>query len=60
MDEQEIDQEIDATCRRLGIALADAWRSTVRTHLEAIRAAIALVEDFPLPDETEQAPTFEA
>lgn len=60
MDDQEIDREIDVTCRQLGVPLADAWRPMVRAHLEAIRAAIALVGDFPLPDEVEQAPTFEA
>lgn len=60
MSNEDIDCEIERAVRSMGIPFDTAWQDPVRSHLMALRAAIALVEDFEIPEETEQAPVFEA
>ena len=56
----DIDREVAMTAARLGIQLPQTWLPGVREHLLAIRKASDLVDSFPLPDEAEPAPVFEA
>lgn len=44
----------------LGLDLDEAWTASVCGNLRVLAAAAALIMDFPLPDETEAAPRFEA
>ncbi|AWN38080.1 DUF4089 domain-containing protein [Methylobacterium radiodurans] len=44
----------------LGLALDPAWIEPVRRNLAVLFAAADLVAGFPLPDEAEAAPVFEA
>ena len=60
MQTDDIAREIAATASRLGIPLDEAWLPAIRDHVIAIRAASDLVDGFPLPDETDMAPVFEA
>jgi len=39
-------------------AIPAAYRAGVATQLAVLRAQAALVEEFPLPDELEPAPSF--
>ncbi len=60
MDHGDIDRELALNADRLGIPLPEAWRPAVRDHLLAIRKAIDILDGFPLPDEIDPAPVFEA
>ncbi|MGV7029487.1 DUF4089 domain-containing protein [Methylobacterium symbioticum] len=44
----------------LGLTLDPAWIAPVVANLRVLRAAADLVAGFPLPDEAEAAPVFEA
>lgn len=44
----------------MGLTIEDAWRPAVEGHFEATRQAAELVLSFPLDDEEEAAPVFEA
>lgn len=44
----------------LGLALDPAWIEPVTANLRVLAAAADLVAGFPLPDEAEAAPRFEA
>ncbi len=44
----------------LGLALDPAWIEPVCRNLAVLSAAADLVAGFPLPDEAEAAPVFEA
>lgn len=44
----------------LGLSLDPAWIEPVVANLRVLRAAADLVAAFPLPDEAEAAPVFEA
>lgn len=44
----------------LGLAIDPAWVSPVTANLRVLAAAAELVASFPLPDEVEAAPRFEA
>lgn len=51
---------MEAVAGLLGLTIDPAWREPVLANLRVLRAASALVEGFPLPDEAEAAPVFEA
>jgi hypothetical protein len=57
---RQLDAFMDATATMLGIAIAPEWREAVRTNLAITFRMSALVQDFPLEDEAEPAPVFEA
>lgn len=59
-DEETLDALIDANAAWLGLEIDPAWRPAIRQSLAAIAGAIDMVETFPLPDEAEPAPRFEA
>lgn len=44
----------------LGLPLDPAWTESVADNLAVLRAAAERVAAFPLPDEAEAAPVFEA
>ncbi len=56
----ELDALIDAGTAVLGIAVAPEWREQIRLHLAISLRHAAAVEAFPLPDETDPAPVFQA
>ena len=56
----DLDDYIDAVSKALGLSIDDAWKPTVRANLEASLRIARLVDEFPLPDETEPASVFAA
>ena len=46
--------------KALGLRVEEAWRPAVRANLEVSLRLAKLVDDFPLPDETEAASVFSA
>jgi len=56
----DLDAYCDAAAALLGLTIEPAWRAPVLANLRVLREAAALVEGFPLPDEAEPAPIFEA
>ncbi|MFC6791585.1 DUF4089 domain-containing protein [Methylobacterium komagatae] len=56
----DLEAVMEASASLLGLTLAPEWREPVLANLRVLRAASALVEGFPLPDEAEAAPVFEA
>jgi Protein of unknown function (DUF4089) len=60
MSLQELDAFIAGGTRALGLPLDDAWLPVVRLHMQITFRLGALVTQFPLPDEAEPAPVFEA
>jgi hypothetical protein len=55
-----LDEFIAAAARELGLKIDKAWLPTVRSNLEVTLRHGALVASFPLPDEIDPAPVFEA
>ncbi|HEY3890868.1 MAG TPA: DUF4089 domain-containing protein [Bradyrhizobium sp.] len=55
-----LDDYIDAAARMLALPVQDAWRPAIRANLEVSLRLARLVEEFPLPDETESASVFTA
>jgi hypothetical protein len=51
---------IAAAARVLAVPIEPAWEPAVRANLELTLRLAALVAEFPLPDEAEPAPVFEA
>jgi hypothetical protein len=60
MTQQELDAFIIGGTRALGLPLEDTWFPVVRLHMQITFRLGALVTQFPVPDETEPAPVFEA
>jgi hypothetical protein len=44
----------------MGLTIEDDWRPVVEAHIAATRKAAELVLSFPLKDDIEAAPVFEA
>nr|WP_319386375.1 DUF4089 domain-containing protein [uncultured Roseibium sp.] len=44
----------------MGLTIEEEWRPVVEAHISAIEKAAALVRSFPLEEEIEAAPVFEA
>ena len=57
-----LDDYINAVSKALALALPveDAWRPAVRANLEVSLRLARLVDEFPLPDETEPASVYTA
>jgi hypothetical protein len=55
-----LDEYIDAVARALALPVEDAWKPMVRANLEVSLRLGRLVDEFPLPDETEPASVFSA
>jgi hypothetical protein len=54
------DALIDAVSASLGLEIVEAWKPAVRANLEVTLRLAKLVDEFPLPDETEPAGIYEA
>ena len=55
-----LDDYIDAVASALALPVEDAWRPAVRANLEISLRLARLVDEFPLPDETEPASVYTA
>ena len=55
-----LDDYIDAVAKALALPVEDGWRPAVRANLEISLRLARLVDEFPLPDETEPASVFAA
>jgi hypothetical protein len=55
-----LDDYIDAVGKALALRIDEAWRPAVRANLEVSLRLARLVDEFPLPDETEPASVFAA
>jgi hypothetical protein len=55
-----LDTYIDAAAKALALPVEDAWKPAVRSNLEVSLRLARLVDEFPLPDETEPASVFAA
>jgi hypothetical protein len=55
-----LDSYIDAVATALALPVEEAWRPAVRANLEVSLRLARLVEEFPLPDDTEPASVFTA
>jgi hypothetical protein len=55
-----LDDYIDALATALALPLEEAWRPAVRANLDVSLRLARLVDEFPLPDETEPASVFTA
>ena len=55
-----LDTYIDAVGKALALPIDDAWKPAVRANLEVSFKLARLVDEFPLPDETEPASVFAA
>jgi len=55
-----IDDYIASVGAALGLPIEDAWKPVVRANLEVSLRLARLVDEFPLPDETEPANVFTA
>ena len=60
MPADTLDEYIDAVAEALALRLEDAWRPAIRANLEVSLRLARLVDEFPLPDETEPASVFSA
>jgi hypothetical protein len=55
-----LDQYIDAVATALALPIDPAWKPAVRGNLEVSLRLAKLVDEFPLPDETEPASVYAA
>jgi len=55
-----LDEYIAAASHVLDLPIDPAWRPAVRANLELTLRLAAAVAEFPLPDEADAAPVFEA
>jgi hypothetical protein len=51
---------IDVVGKALALPIDDAWKPAVRANLEVSFRLARLVDEFPLPDESEPASIFAA
>ncbi len=51
---------LHAVSKALALPVEDAWRPAVRANLEVSLRLARLVDEFPLPDETEPASVYTA
>jgi hypothetical protein len=57
---EQLDDYIDAVGRALALPIEDAWKPAVRANQEVSLKLARMVDEFPLPDETEPASVFAA
>ena len=55
-----LDQLIDGAAAALALPIEPAWRPAIRGHLAVTLKLARLVDEFPLPDESEPATVFRA
>jgi hypothetical protein len=55
-----LDDYIDAVAEALDLPIEQAWRPAIRANLDVSLRMARLVDEFPLPDETEAASVFTA
>jgi hypothetical protein len=55
-----LDDYIDAVGKSLALPIEDAWKPAVRANLQVSLKLARLIDEFPLPDETEPASVFAA
>lgn len=60
MNQDLTDSWITSSATLLGLSVETAWLPSIRANIEVTFRLAQLVEDFPLPDEAEPAPVFEA
>jgi len=60
MAADHLDNYIDAVASALSLPVEEAWRPAVRANLEVSLRLAKLVDEFPLPDETEPASIYSA
>jgi Protein of unknown function (DUF4089) len=60
MAADSLDDYIAAVGKALSLPIDDAWKPAVRANLEVSLRLARLVDEFPLPDETEPASVFAA
>ena len=56
----KLDHLIDAASVVLELTIEDAWRPAVKANLDVTLKLARLVDEFPLPDESEPASVFTA
>ena len=54
------DEWIEASAAALGLPLAPEWRAAIRTNLKVTPDHGMRAASFPLPDDAEPSPVFEA
>jgi hypothetical protein len=54
----DLDTYIDAAAKALALPIEDAWKPAVHANLAVSLRLARLVDEFPLPDETEPASVF--
>jgi 1-carboxybiuret hydrolase subunit AtzG-like len=59
-DSTSLDAYVAAAARVLELPIDPAWQPAVRANLELTLRLAAVVAAFPLPDEADAAPVFEA
>jgi hypothetical protein len=57
---EPLDDYIDAVATALALPIEDAWRPAVRANVEVTLRMARMVDEFPLPDETEPAGIYAA
>jgi hypothetical protein len=60
MASDTIDDYIASVAKALALPIEDAWKPAIRANLEVSLRLGKLVDEFPLPDETEPASVFVA
>jgi Protein of unknown function (DUF4089) len=55
-----LDAYIDAVAKALALPVEDSWKPAVHANLAVSLRLARLVDEFPLPDETEPASVFAA
>ncbi|TXJ10786.1 MAG: DUF4089 domain-containing protein [Afipia sp.] len=60
MSSDPLDKYIDAAAEALCLSIDPAWQPTVRINLDNTLKLARLVQEFPLPDESEPASIYEA
>jgi 1-carboxybiuret hydrolase subunit AtzG-like protein len=55
-----IDDYINSVAEALDLPIEEAWRPAIRFNLEVSLRMARLVDEFPLPDESEPASVFSA
>jgi hypothetical protein len=60
MAAEPLDEYINAVSKALALPVEDAWRPAVRANLEVSLRLARMVDEFPLPDETEPASVYTA
>ncbi len=56
----QLDDHINAVAAAMALPIEDAWRPSVRANLETSLRLARMVDEFPLPDESEPAGIYSA